>query len=1115
MNYTDSRKYWQIANFMQKKRSSRAIKKLTAIKNTFRIIFLLKINIMNNIYFWRDIYGDISKFEPYMDIIYRLFHGNRHGLHFERLHQRGPLPIYSVRVNDTKRLLFTSYQGSLCLLDVVLNHDYEKNPFLRHSKKAMAFIQGLNDSNKIESIPAEPDLPASLETPTFYPLDYVQGQFIQLSINQETVLHTPIPAIISGPAGSGKTSTALTLLSQKVQTAEGPIAYISRSPHLVDTMRTMWKEAYPEDSILDFKTYDQLYSTQDDAFFQTWLNKQRIAGAGMDLNPELIWRELRIRSGYDTPRQYLELGHRQSLIEPSERPIINELYERYLAQLEHESTSLSSSSRTLPYSLAVVDEAQDLSHAQLKNLYLGSRAQIIYLLGSHQIIYDGISKIDFIRQLLRENGKPEHIISLPISYRSGEKVLDLTNALIHLKASVTGASDKLETKMTVAETLKDQGQFELRNTSAIEDLIAQGPHLAVITLEHLKAEARERFKTPLVFSIAEIKGLEFHTVVLWKLLTDDKAKAFNRLIPASADLDKTLHRAKAGQDHREHIPTCDAWITAASRAQQRLIWVDNLNHSNNLIYQHLSCHITSGEIHIADLPQSSWRDIYEQLIAHQAHEQALQIDLTHARLENPIDIEASTSIDEPTPLDFEEEYQVLQKYSHSKKNSDLEAKIKKIAYDCSSKKLAAKLMNFLLLQENGGDIVKRLKHKNCYLFEELFPTSILFQNTISDQTPLGRLIYQKEPSLLIAMLEETPTHKLPIRAFDPTQTSSLFHCLIETVKGREILAKLFHRTPGGLIYFESRTPLDPDYCHLITLLVEFATKQPENELARCLKPLKLTFTHNSKLLFKFIAENAYRKQDTWTLELLRLWGFSWDDIFLEWEKALIVAIRDGKIKLIDFFCQQGIDKNMNLKHYGCILHIACLAHQLPVVQYLCQSEASPDITMRNQFTPLHISAREGSLDIIKCLLKAGASINKENKFGETPLHIAAKFGHLNCVKFLIQQGANTEKKDALLGLTPGQTATKYGHYAISKYLSQQMKKSSQTDASSTQNNFFTPKLLPPKPLLQNHGLITSLFNSIPLTQYQLCRHTCLFLCLCALGLALTLKIELYGPKPLY
>ena len=37
------------------------------------------------VYYWRDIYGDLAKFAPYLATIERFIQGERSGLHFERL----------------------------------------------------------------------------------------------------------------------------------------------------------------------------------------------------------------------------------------------------------------------------------------------------------------------------------------------------------------------------------------------------------------------------------------------------------------------------------------------------------------------------------------------------------------------------------------------------------------------------------------------------------------------------------------------------------------------------------------------------------------------------------------------------------------------------------------------------------------------------------------------------------------------------------------------------------------------------------------------------------------------------------------------------------------------
>jgi superfamily I DNA/RNA helicase len=116
---------------------------------------------------------------------------------------------------------------------------------------------------------------------------------------------------------------------------------------------------------------------------------------------------------WEAYRDVSRLGRKTRLPE-AQRAVLWSIFEKVLAGLNFkkllthaamftELAAMIIKTKKRPFDFIVVDEAQDLSHAQLKNLYLGADAQIIYLLGNHQIIFDGISKIDFIKQLFRES----------------------------------------------------------------------------------------------------------------------------------------------------------------------------------------------------------------------------------------------------------------------------------------------------------------------------------------------------------------------------------------------------------------------------------------------------------------------------------------------------------------------------------------------------------------------------------------------------------------------------------------------------------------------------------------------------------------------------------------
>ncbi|ASQ45848.1 hypothetical protein [Legionella clemsonensis] len=115
--------------------------------------------------------------------------GDYKRLSLEKLHGVKGLPIYSIRVNDTTRLLFTAYKGNICLLSEVLYHKYESNRFLKDPQVLKAFLVKMGASLHIkieEKLGSSPfseeelknELGGSAEVAVdFVPLDYYKQQF--------------------------------------------------------------------------------------------------------------------------------------------------------------------------------------------------------------------------------------------------------------------------------------------------------------------------------------------------------------------------------------------------------------------------------------------------------------------------------------------------------------------------------------------------------------------------------------------------------------------------------------------------------------------------------------------------------------------------------------------------------------------------------------------------------------------------------------------------------------------------------------------------------------------------------------------------------------------------
>jgi hypothetical protein len=144
--------------------------------------------------------------------------------------------FYRAKLDDTNRLLFSirTFENKkyLLILEVILNHAYEKSKFLNGA---------VIDETKLVSIVSEKDIIIEEDTSIGFinPLKksfYLLDKILSFDDKQEEILNLPAPIIIIGSAGSGK--TALTL--EKAKTLTGKILYITLSSYLVENASLLY-----------------------------------------------------------------------------------------------------------------------------------------------------------------------------------------------------------------------------------------------------------------------------------------------------------------------------------------------------------------------------------------------------------------------------------------------------------------------------------------------------------------------------------------------------------------------------------------------------------------------------------------------------------------------------------------------------------------------------------------------------------------------------------------------------------------------------------------------------------------------------------------------------------
>ncbi len=125
------------------------------------------------------------------------------------------------------------------------------------------------------------------------------------------------------------------------------------------------------------------------------------------------------------------------------------------------------------------------------------------------------------------------------------------------------------------------------------------------------------------------------------------------------------------------------------------------------------------------------------------------------------------------------------------------------------------------------------------------------------------------------------------------------------------------------------------------------------------------------------------------------------------ESGLLVALRQGSLKVADFLLQQNaVDVEARNKAGESPLMMAALKGQLPQARRLIERRAEVN---KPGWTPLHYAASnpgETSADMVRLLLEHFAYIDAESPNKTTPLMMAARYGADAVVELLLKEGAD-------------------------------------------------------------------------------------------------------------
>ncbi len=488
-----------------------------------------------------------------------------------------PFNLYRAKLDDKNRLLFSigTYEGQqyIFILEVIFNHDYESSRFLNGAaideSKLVAVMP-----NQIKEADSQAIAYINNHKQTFHLLDKI----ISFDDTQDEILHYPLPNIVIGSAGSGK--TALTL--EKLKTFHGNILYVTLSPYLVENASAIYSSFGYENSNqqVDFLSFYEYLSTikmpqgQEVTFqlFEQWISRYRVSHKIKDAYK--VFEEFKgvltgsvVDKPYLSQDDYLNLGVKQSIFSQEERPVIYDLFSRYIAWLK-ESNYFDSNLHAYEildlckplYDYVVIDEVQDITNVQLMAILKSLQNPNNFLLcgDSNQIVHPNFFSWSQIKTLFYKQELTGNIIRiLATNYRNTPEVTKIANQLLLVKNTRFGSIDK-ESTYLVQSNSKHKGEVEfLENTpkvkSELNQKTQQSTRFAVLVLRNEdKAAAKKFFQTPLLFSIQEAKGLEYENIILYNVISDYE-KEFRALTTgvSKEDLrqeDMTYARAKDKSD---------------------------------------------------------------------------------------------------------------------------------------------------------------------------------------------------------------------------------------------------------------------------------------------------------------------------------------------------------------------------------------------------------------------------------------------------------------------------------------------------------------------------------------------------------------------------------------
>lgn len=395
---------------------------------------------------------------------------------------------------------------------------------------------------------------------------------IKLKEEQKEILEKPLPLLISGTAGSGKT----TLLLHKLLTNSFEHKlYITSSDQLCKEAKLQFeklvrgrdeeKEYLENTDFLTFKEFLENYKTDKlqtiiskEGFIAKYKKYARTNGMIEKFPPLMIWEEIRgVWKGYRgqsgnkmTFNEYSSISEKAAPNFKGCRKEAYKIYEWYESLLKEEylvdELDLikvyinSNKSINKKYFITACDEVQDITTVHLLLLFSlsGYNSGKLILAGDdNQIVNHSGFRWENIKDTFYKylNCPKPQLYELNVNYRSDGFIVNLANSINEFQDGFLEKRyvSKPENSLFCGDMPKLI--INLSEEAMLDNICNLNSGQAVLVKnsneeEKLRGYFKNKFgKVPLIFTIEESKGLEFSSVILWKL-TFDENKEWEKLL---------------------------------------------------------------------------------------------------------------------------------------------------------------------------------------------------------------------------------------------------------------------------------------------------------------------------------------------------------------------------------------------------------------------------------------------------------------------------------------------------------------------------------------------------------------------------------------------------------